>query len=176
MVVVIYFDSVLDMDMGFLGHLMDTYSKLQHKSGFEVVFVNVDDAVDSFSGEISRTPSQGGPEQQSEEVFSLMPWTAIPLSDITTRNCLKRRFGVPEKLYIGTPVVVDSTGLVLQSHAYTIFRNYGAQGYPFTDERLDFLESEDDAAARQPSLKALLASPERDYLISNKGDKVMICI
>lgn len=78
-----------------------------------------------------------------------------PIIRYNNQECLKRRFGVPGRLYIGTPVVVGSTGLVLQSHAYTIFRNYGAQGYPFTDERLDILDSEDDAAIRQPSLKAL---------------------
>ncbi|KAK1348249.1 hypothetical protein POM88_054968 [Heracleum sosnowskyi] len=77
-VVIIYFDSVLDLDTGFMEYLIHTYNSLQHKSGFEVVFVNVDDAVDILN------------------------------------------------------------------------------------------------AARQPSLKALLASPERDYLISNKGDKVPI--
>ncbi|KAK1355425.1 hypothetical protein POM88_048681 [Heracleum sosnowskyi] len=39
--------------------------------------------------------------------------------------------------------------------------------YPFSgDENLDFPE--------QPSLKTLLVSPERDYVISNKGEKVDI--
>lgn len=85
-VVVIYFDSVFDMDMDFLTYLMDIYRKLEHNSGFEVVFVNVDDAVDSFSSEMSLAPSQGRPEQHFEEEFSRMSWTAIPLSDITTRN------------------------------------------------------------------------------------------
>ncbi|KAK1354987.1 hypothetical protein POM88_048243 [Heracleum sosnowskyi] len=51
---------------------------------------------------------------------------------------------------------------------------YGTQGYPFTDERIRFLKSEDDAAVKQPSLELLLGSPERNYLISNKGDRVPI--
>ncbi|XP_074369425.1 putative nucleoredoxin 1 [Apium graveolens] len=173
-VVIIYFDSVLDMDTDFIAYLIHAYNSLQRNCGFEVVFVNVDDAVEKLNGEISPAPSQGGPKKPFEDIFSCMPWAAIPLSDITSRERIKRRFGVPVKLYIGTPVVVDSTGMILQSHAYTIILNYGALGYPFSDERIDFLDSEDCAASRQPSLKALLASPERDYLISNKEDKVPI--
>ncbi|KAK1349793.1 hypothetical protein POM88_054756 [Heracleum sosnowskyi] len=173
-VVIIYFDSVLDLDTGFMEYLIHTYNSLQHKSGFEVVFVNVDDAVDILNGEISPARSQDGPKKHFEDIISCMPWTAIPLSDITSRERIKRRFGVPVKLYIGAPVVVDSTGMIVQSDAYMIIRNYRALGYPFSDERIDLLESEEYAAARQPSLKALLASPERDYLISNKGDKVPI--
>ncbi|KAK1354709.1 hypothetical protein POM88_047965 [Heracleum sosnowskyi] len=46
--------------------------------------------------------------------------------------------------------------------------------YPFTDERLRYLDSEDDEAAKQLSLETLLGSPLRDYVISNKGDRVPI--
>ncbi|KAL6558774.1 hypothetical protein OROMI_019124 [Orobanche minor] len=42
------------------------------------------------------------------------------------------------------------------------------------NERIKFLKSEDDAAVKQPSLELLLGSPERNYLISNKGDRVPI--
>ncbi|KAK1354985.1 hypothetical protein POM88_048241 [Heracleum sosnowskyi] len=51
---------------------------------------------------------------------------------------------------------------------------YGTRGYPFTDERIKFLKSEDDAAVKKPSLELLLGSPDRNYLISNKGDRVPI--
>lgn len=73
---------------------------------------------------------------------------------------------------MGIPVIVDSTGIILQCRDYIIFDKYGALGYPFSEERINYLNSEDEGASRQPSLKKLLASPERDYLISNKGDKV----
>ncbi|KAK1354702.1 hypothetical protein POM88_047958 [Heracleum sosnowskyi] len=39
---------------------------------------------------------------------------------------------------------------------------------------LYFVPSEDDEAAKQPSLETLLASPVRNYVISNKEDKVPI--
>lgn len=51
---------------------------------------------------------------------------------------------------------------------------YGSPGYPFSDERLAFLDSEYKAVAKQPSLKTLLVSAERDYVISNRGEKVPI--
>ncbi|KAK1378817.1 hypothetical protein POM88_025561 [Heracleum sosnowskyi] len=37
-------------------------------------------------------------------------------------------------------------------------------------------KGEDEAVAKQPSLKAVLASPQRDYVISNQGEKVPIHI
>ena len=49
---------------------------------------------------------------------------------------------------------------------------YGAAGYPFTNERIEFLESEDDLAKMQPSLKHILASVEHYYVIANKGNQV----
>ncbi|KAL8094138.1 hypothetical protein AgCh_035848 [Apium graveolens] len=51
---------------------------------------------------------------------------------------------------------------------------YGTLGYPFTDERIKYLESGDDKAANQPSLGTLLGYPLRDYVISNKEDRVPI--
>ncbi|KAL6554691.1 hypothetical protein OROHE_007430 [Orobanche hederae] len=110
-----------------------------------------------------------------EEIFSLRPWTAIPLSDIPSENSLRTR-GFPEiSRDIPTVLIVDSTGLVLQRHdAYYILELYGSLGYPFSDERIKYLQSEDDAISMQPSLQNLLASPQRDYLISNNGDKTLI--
>ncbi|KAL8095137.1 hypothetical protein AgCh_036554 [Apium graveolens] len=52
--------------------------------------------------------------------------------------------------------------------------NFKAYRYPFCNQRLDFLKSEDAVAARQPSLHTLLTSSKRDYLISNNEDQVPI--
>ncbi|KAL8111622.1 hypothetical protein AgCh_019369 [Apium graveolens] len=64
-----------------------------------------------------------------------------------------------------TVLIVDSTCMVLQQchDANYILELYGSLGYPFSDERIQFLQSEDDAIAMQPSLQSLLASPQRDY-------------
>ncbi|KAL6583613.1 hypothetical protein OROMI_002902 [Orobanche minor] len=171
-VVVIYFASVLSMNQNHIKSLMQVYSDLWPINGFEVVFVDVND--DSLSGVIWPAFSYRERKKHYEDILSSMPWTAIPLSDITSRKQLKQRFGLPEVLYVNYSFVIDSTGKLLQHGDLSVFHRYGAPGYPFSDERINYLKSEDDRVARQPSLKELLASPQRDYLISNKGDKVPI--
>lgn len=64
--------------------------------------------------------------------------------------------------------------MVLQNNALPLFRGYGAEGYPFSDERISHLASQDDEIRKRPSLKALLVSPQRDYVINNKEEKVNV--
>lgn len=63
--------------------------------------------------------------------------------------------------------------MVLKHDACYLFGEYGTPGYTFTDERIKFLDSEDDAVAKQPSLELLLSFSERDYVISNKKEEGM---
>ena len=114
------------------------------------------------------------PEKQFEALFSLMPWTAIPFSDVASRDCLSRRFGIRRSEPKLDLFVIDSTGMVVQDSCFQLFEKYGGLAYPFTDGRIQFLESQDAALAERPSLKMLLASHERDYVVSNKGDKVRL--
>lgn len=167
-VVIIYLDSISQIDMKCMTSLMRVYNDLQPKNSLEVVFVD-DDVDPSVSKELSPNSSdQRDHRKHLKYIFTRMPWTAIPLSDITQRKYLKQRFGAYGQLFI-----VDSMGKIVQEDQYVI-SEYGALGYPFTDERINFLYSEDVAVARKPSLQTLLASPERDYLITNKQDKVPI--
>lgn len=142
--------------------LKDIYNYLPLNKGFEIVFVAVDD-VDV------RLEEKTDLENHYEDVFACMPWTAIPFSDITSRRRIKRRFGC----YSGSvrSFVIDPTGVVTR-YPETCFERYGVLGYPFSKEWLTFLNSECKAIATQPTLKNLLSSPERDYVISNNGDKV----
>ncbi|KAL6582475.1 hypothetical protein OROMI_006489 [Orobanche minor] len=149
-------------------HLIDTYNYLLPHNVFEVVLVAYE------TDKTLRGGSNIDPEKQFETMFSRMPWTAIPFSDKASRDCLTRRFGVCQYWSGFDSFVIDSTGRVLQDRCLYLFEKYGGLGYPFTNERIRFLESQDAALAEQPSLKKLLASPERDYVISNKGDKVPI--
>lgn len=116
------------------------------------------------------------PEKLFEDLFSSMPWTAIPYSDAETRKTMQRNFGCGrhKEHFALTMFVVDPTSLVLQCDSGYVFGEFGASGYPFSDKRLEFMLAEDDAAAKQPSLRTLLATSERDYVISNKGHKVSI--
>ena len=154
--------------------LVDTYNYLLQYNNFEVVFV----AVDSTCKELSfgNNKIKVDPPKHFEELFSCMPWTAIPFSDKEASKCLQDRFDISS---FGMPtmcrnaIVIDANGKVLQTDSY-LFEAYGGQGYPFSDTKILSLESQDDAIAKNPSLGALLCSPGRDYVISNKGDKVQI--
>ncbi|KAL6499767.1 hypothetical protein OROGR_027677 [Orobanche gracilis] len=150
------------------GHLVEIYPKLL-SSGcpFEVVFVSVSDVSDG---------TEDASQKRFEEMFSFMPWTAVPFFD--SEEILANCFVASEhgSYHLPSSFVISNTGVVLQHDARPIFRVLGADAYPFSDERIERLILEDDLF-REPrlSLKALLASPERDYVINNKGHKVNIC-
>ncbi|KAL6499872.1 hypothetical protein OROGR_027782 [Orobanche gracilis] len=117
-------------------------------------------------------------QKRLQEMFSLMPWTAVPFFDSETRELLANCFVASEHggYHIPSSFVISNTGVVLQHDARPIFRIFGADAYPFSDERIERLILEDDLFRElRLSLKALLASPERDYVINNKGHKVNIC-
>ncbi|WOH15967.1 hypothetical protein DCAR_0935516 [Daucus carota subsp. sativus] len=141
----------------------------------KIVFVAVDDVDNSFGKEMLSDPlPRTNLEDHFEDVFSFMPWTAIPFSDRTSRKRMDTRFGFRKGYCSDDMFIIDSTGVVLQTNALSCFKSYGSLGYPFSSERVKFLLSEWQAIAAQPTLEKLLSSPERDYVISNNGDKVPI--
>lgn len=152
-----------------IASLIDIYYDLLPFNNFEVILVAVEDPC--FTPIPSHTPPEA--HEVFESIFSQLPWTAIPFSDLACRKRIARKCGISE---IGfsypTSVLLDTKGMVLNCKKCWLFERYGTQGYPFTDERINFLDSEDDAAIKQPTLDLLLGSPERDYLITNKGDRV----
>ncbi|KAK1395711.1 hypothetical protein POM88_005574 [Heracleum sosnowskyi] len=157
--------------------LKDVYYDLLPKNNFEVVLVANHYRHAGYKREIfGRLSHVRDPQKLFEDLFSSMPWTAIPYSDAVTRKRMQRIFGsgVRKEYCPLANFIVDSTGMVLQCGDWGVFDDFGSSGYPFSDERLEFMRAEDDAAAKQSSLKTLLATPERDYVISNKGEKVPI--
>ncbi|KAL6526329.1 hypothetical protein OROMI_029969 [Orobanche minor] len=154
--------------------LKDVYDDLHAANNFEIVLVACNDLDTDFKAEMA---VHGSPhcdsQKRFQDLFSCMPWTAIPFSDVTSRKHVQRSFGVNEEFtFQPTMYIVDQTGMVLQCSSWDIFDYYGALGYPFSDKRLKFLRTEEFIASPQPSLKALLGSPPRNYVISNNGDKV----
>nr|DAD30920.1 TPA_asm: hypothetical protein HUJ06_009771 [Nelumbo nucifera] len=132
--------------------LAEVYQELSSKGDFEVVFVSSDRDDDSFG-----------------KYFSEMPWLAIPFADSGARQRLKELFqvrGIPNL------VVLDGTGKVLSERAVQIVRDYGAEAYPFTPERIKLLKEEEEAAKQNQTLRSILASSSRDFVISNDGNKV----
>lgn len=167
-VIVLYFVP-LDLDSRSVLSLTETYNYLLPDNVFEVVLVAYEKEKEKLS--IS-SDSYTSSAEKFEALFALMPWTAVPFSDITSRERLFSRFGMDRPSWRSVSFVIDSSGMVLQSDSCDLFERYGGSGYPFTDERINFLKSQVDATIEQPSLKALLASPKRDYVISNTRDKV----
>ncbi|CAL9066965.1 unnamed protein product [Musa banksii] len=134
--------------------LIEVYDELSSKGQcqFEIVIVPADHDEDSF-----------------DRYFSKMPWLAIPFADSNTRKKLDMLFrvgGIPHL------VILDASGKVLNEQGIEAVREYGAEGYPFTPEKINRLrEEEEEAAKKEQSLPRLLVSPSRDYLISNDGSK-----
>lgn len=133
--------------------LVEVYENLLSESCFEVVFISSDRDEESFKG-----------------YFSKMPWLAIPFSDSAAIKGLKDLFKVRG---IPTLVILDGTGKVLSDRGVRFIREYGAEAYPFTPEKMNFLkEEEEEAAKKNQTLSSILVSKSRDYLISGNGDKV----
>lgn len=150
--------------------LMDVYNDCQLNCSLEIVFVVATDVPNS---ELNHCSLDSDSQKRFEYIFSCMPWTAIPFSDITSRKRLQRSFGAEVYMYTPAMFVVESTGRVSKL-SWKAIDVYGALGLPFSDERVTYLEAEDDAISKHPSLDALLASPQRDYVLSNNGVKVPI--
>lgn len=142
--------------------LIELYNQIHHKFPFEVVlvpFTHPDDL---------RQHPRVDPHRSFTSIFSSMPWTAIPYSDVTSWKRLLTTFGYAGRVYPDTPVI-HPTGLVLDLYAYSKFRSFGASAYPFTRQRINLLLSQTEVIHKYPSIWNLLASPDRDYVISNNG-------
>ncbi|KAJ3683265.1 hypothetical protein LUZ60_013492 [Juncus effusus] len=139
----------------FTPKLIETYYDLSQSKPFEVIFISSDNDDESF-----------------KSYFSKMPWLAIPFSDSETRNKLSETFkiiGIPTLAVIegqnGNLVTDDGVGAVME---------HGSGAYPFTHERLVELKEEEENAKRNQTIMSVLANDGRDYLVSNKGDKVPV--
>ncbi|KAL6559105.1 hypothetical protein OROHE_006474 [Orobanche hederae] len=132
---------------------------------FEVVLVAVSNYRDPSHQNIFR------------RIFLSHPWPAVPFSDSNARERLAECFVASDcggGAYLPHSIVISERGVVLQNNALPLFQGYGAEGYPFSDERITHLASQDDEIRKRPSLKALLVSPQRDYVINNKEEKVNV--
>lgn len=138
----------------FTPKLAEVYNELSSKGDFEVIFVSADEDDESF-----------------KEYFSKMPWLAIPFSDSETRDNLDGLFDV-----VGIPslVILDENGVVLTKDGVGLIREYGADAYPFTSEKVREIKEEEERARREQTLKSILVSPIRDFVVSVDGKKVSV--
>lgn len=133
---------------------MEVYKELSSKGDFEIVFLSGDEDEESFS-----------------EYFAKMPWLAVPFSDTETRDRMDDLFKV-----MGIPhlVLLDENGIVCSDSGVEVIREYGTDGYPFTKEKIKELKEQEERAKREESLKTILVSHSRDFVVSSKGEKVII--
>ncbi|KAI3812473.1 hypothetical protein L1987_17183 [Smallanthus sonchifolius] len=138
----------------FTPNLVDIYNELVVKGDFEIVFLSADEDEESFTG-----------------YFSKMPWLAVPFSDSQTREVLDKCFkvnGIPHLVFL------DENGKLLSDRGVEIIGEYGSDGYPFTPERVKEIKDQEEEAKKNQSLRSLLESPSRDFIIKANDNKVPV--
>ncbi|KAL8550495.1 hypothetical protein ACS0TY_009062 [Phlomoides rotata] len=139
---------------GFTPKLVEVYNELLQLNKFEIVFVSWDEDKESF-----------------DAYFSKMPWFAVPFSDSETRDQLNTLFTVSG---IPTLVLLDESGKVLTTEGREVIEEYEAEGFPFTSEHIAKLKEQNEEAKKNQSLKSLLVSQSRDYVITADGKTVPV--
>ncbi|KAF7829355.1 putative nucleoredoxin 1 [Senna tora] len=134
--------------------LVELYNQVSTKGEFEVIFVSADEDDEAFKA-----------------YFSKMPWLAIPYSDSDTRSRLDEVFkvnGIPHL------VILDADGKVATESGVEVVREYGVEAYPFTSERIQELRDEEEEAKKNQSLRSILVSKSRDFLVTSDGKQVPV--
>jgi len=136
----------------FTPQLVEIYNELMKKGeAFEIVFLSADKEEKAF-----------------EEYYASMPWLALPFADNAEKK-LTRYFQVGG---IPTLIILGPDGKTVQTSAARLIREYGIRAYPFTKERLDELEAEEEAKREAQTLESLLVSDERNFVIKHGGEQV----
>ncbi|KAI8031095.1 putative nucleoredoxin 1 [Camellia lanceoleosa] len=140
----------------FTPNLVEVYNELSSIRDFEIILVSADIYIEAF-----------------DRYFAKMPWLAIPFSDSVCLKNLQELFAVIDK---GIPylVILDEKGKVLTDKGVEIILDFGAEGYPFTLERIKEMKEKEEEAKKNQSLKYLLVTPSRDFVISNDEKKVPV--
>ncbi|GFP80097.1 probable nucleoredoxin 1, partial [Phtheirospermum japonicum] len=111
----------------FLPKLIQAYQEINKTdSPLEVIFISSDRDQKSF-----------------DEFFATMPWLAIPFGD-NRKQSLSRLFKVRG---IPTVIAIGPTGKTVSTEARELIMSHGAKAYPFTAERVEEIEREDEKMA-----------------------------
>lgn len=150
--------------------VLDMYEEHYSKGDFEVVSVacTMDEEANKDDFNVDEH------EAAFKKGFSRMPWLAVPFTDVETRRKLTKQF-IPDCFAGEWCTLVGSNGKLLEREASDDFYDFGADYYPFTKGRRTELLKEEETRFWQletSSIHSLLASPARDFVISNQGSKV----
>ncbi|XP_031258980.1 probable nucleoredoxin 1 [Pistacia vera] len=100
-----------------------------------------------------------------------MPWLAIPHSNETARHGLKSLYSVQETPHL---IILSKEGDLVSSIGHFLVAEFGSLAYPFTKHRIKELKDEEEAQKKNQTLRTILATPSRDFVISNEGKEVAI--
>ncbi|POO00986.1 Thioredoxin-like fold containing protein [Trema orientale] len=140
----------------FTAILIDAYNKLKAKSQkFEIVAIAYPVSLD---------------EEEFIEKVAMMPWLALPFNYNTHRKLIFHF----DTNYCPTLVILGPNGKILSDNAVEFVEVYGAEGYPFTPERLNELAEIDRARLDWQALESLLISGDKDFVITKGGSKVPV--
>lgn len=131
--------------------LTKIYNELKQKfpTQFEVVFVSSDEDIDAFT-----------------TYFSTMPWLSIPFSDLNSKRELNKKFdidGVPCLVILQPDREEESA---VRDGVEFVYR-FGAEGFPFSRQRLEELEAEEKERHDRQTLVKLLTNKDRDFLLGH---------
>lgn len=132
----------------FLPKLIDAYHKIKAKdNALEVVFISSDKDQASF-----------------DEFFAGMPWLALPFGD-SRKKFLSRKFKVS-----GIPmlVAIGSSGQTVTKEARDLVSLYGADAYPFTEERIKELEAAQEEIAKGWPEKVTHETHEHELVLTRR--------
>lgn len=132
--------------------LIEAYNNLMSlKKYFEIILVSSDD------------------EEAFQKHFSTMPWLALPLSNQTARDHVRSLYAIAETPHL---IILNQKGDLLSSNGLSLVFEFGSAGYPFTPERIRQLRHDEEMKKKNQTLKSVLATPTRDFVISNEGKVV----
>lgn len=104
------------------------------------------------------------------EHLKSIPWLTAPFDVDATRQ-LCNRFGINHIPSL-IPLAFDGETIVEEEDAVPLVEDYGIEAFPFGRERREHLKAVDEAKRRWATLKDLIVTAERDYVISADGTKV----
>lgn len=151
--------------------LLDAYEEHYPKGDFEVVSVAIVDE------EEEENVIKAVEQLYFNRKFYRMPWLAIPYSDIETRRKLTKEFGTGYSERCESVSFLSANGKLLTKDGDKYLYELGGEYYPFTNEKVKEVVLDKETSFCQleiSSIHSLLATPNRNFLISNQGNKVQI--
>ncbi|KAK4377043.1 hypothetical protein RND71_003339 [Anisodus tanguticus] len=116
---------------------------------------------------------QKGAQTKKKENYQEKPFANARFNQSTTpreRDALNAnaKKGIPHL------VILNPSGKVVTDSGVEIIVEHGVEGYTFTQERLNEIKEQEETAKREQSLKSILESQSRNYVVAADGRKVLV--